>query len=58
MKKFITEAISEAKKLQTPSKKEVYFSTSLVLAALILTSIAILISDYIISKTISLIFGL
>jgi len=58
MSNFIKDTVEEVKKLQTPSKKEVYFTTLTILVTIIVTSLLILVSDFVISKLIALIFGL
>lgn len=58
MNNFIKETVEEIKKLQIPSKKEVYFTTLTIVVAVIAVSAIITIYDFIISKSISTIFGL
>jgi preprotein translocase SecE subunit len=58
MSNFIKDTLDEVKKLQTPSRKEVYFTTLTVLITIIVASLLILVSDFLISKIIAIIFGL
>jgi preprotein translocase SecE subunit len=55
---FLKEVLRESKKLETPTKKETYVTTITVVIAIIITSLAITFTDFIISKIIALIFGL
>ncbi len=55
---FIRGVIEEGKKLQIPSKKETYVTTLTILATIVVVSLFILSSDFIISKIIGIIFGL
>jgi len=58
MFKFFKETIEESKKLQFPSKKEVYVTTATIIVTIIVVSLAITFADFLISKVIGLIFGL
>jgi len=55
---FFKDSIEELKKLQVPSKKEVYVTTATILATIVVVSLLILFADFIIAKVIGLIFGL
>ena len=55
---FFRDAIEELKKLQVPSKKETYVTTITILVTIIVSSLAILFADFVISKIITIIFGL
>jgi preprotein translocase SecE subunit len=58
MNKFFRELVSELKKLHVPSKKETYVTTITIIITITVVSLAILFSDFIISKIIGIIFGL
>jgi preprotein translocase SecE subunit len=53
---YFKETISELKKLAFPSKREVYITTGTIFVVVALFSVAILLSDFVISKIIGLIF--
>ncbi len=55
---FFKNSIEELKKLQIPSKKEVYVTTVIIAITIFLTSIVILFADFVIAKIIAVIFGL
>jgi preprotein translocase SecE subunit len=55
---FFRDTVEELKKLQVPSKKETYVTTITILVTIVVTSLAILFADLIISKIITIIFGL
>jgi preprotein translocase SecE subunit len=55
---FVNGTIEELKKLHIPSKKETYITTITIFATVVVFSLVILFADFIISKFISLIFGL
>jgi len=55
---FFRDVIEEVKKLHTPSKKETYITTITILVTITVVSLAILLSDFLISKVIGIIFGL
>jgi preprotein translocase SecE subunit len=55
---FFKNSIEELKKLQLPSKKEVYITTAIIAVVIFLTSIVILSADFLIAKIIGIIFGL
>ncbi len=58
MNSFFKDTIEELKKLQIPSKKEVYFTTMTIIVFVIVVSLLITTSDFVISKLISTLFGL
>jgi preprotein translocase SecE subunit len=58
MTTFVKDVIEELKKLHFPSKKETYITTVTILVTVIVVSLAILLSDFVISKIIGIIFGL
>ncbi|MBL6664352.1 MAG: preprotein translocase subunit SecE [Rickettsiales bacterium] len=58
MLKFFQGALEESKKLQFPTKKEVYITTATIVVTIIVVSLTITFADFIISKFIGLIFGL
>ncbi len=58
MLKFFNEVVEEAKKLEFPKKKEVYITTVIIMISVIISSLFILFADFVISKIITLIFGL
>ena len=58
MLKFFNEVIEEAKKLEFPKKKEVYITTAMIMVAVVISSLFILFADFLISKIITLVFGL
>lgn len=55
---FLRDVIEESKKLQFPSKKEVYITTITIIVTITVVSLVILLADFLISKIIGLIFGL
>ena len=55
---FFRDLIEELKKLHLPSKKETYITTVTILVTITIVSLAILFSDFLISKIIGIIFGL
>lgn len=55
---FFKEVGEEAKKLHIPSKKETYITTVTIIVTILLTSLAIIFADFVISKIIGIIFGL
>jgi preprotein translocase SecE subunit len=55
---FFRDVIEELKKLHLPSKKETYITTVTILVTITIVSLAILFSDFLISKIIGIIFGL
>lgn len=55
---FFKDSIEELKKLNVPSKKEVYVTTATIFATIVVVSLLILFADFIIAKIIGLIFGL
>jgi preprotein translocase SecE subunit len=58
MLSFFRDVLEELKKLHTPSKKETYITTITILVTITVVSLAILFSDFLISKIIGIIFGL
>ena len=58
MLKFFRDVLEELKKLYIPSKKETYVTTITILVTIVIVSLAILFADFLISKTIGIIFGL
>jgi len=58
MLKFFNEVAEEAKKLEFPKKKEVYITTLIIMIIVVISSLFILLADFVISKIISLFFGL
>lgn len=57
-KRYIKEVIEEFKKLSFPAKKDVY-STSIYISIIVfITTIAIALTDFLISQVIKLIFGI
>ncbi len=58
MLKFFNEVVEEAKKLEFPKKKEVYITTAMIMVAVVISSLFILFADFLISKIITLVFGL
>jgi preprotein translocase SecE subunit len=55
---FFKDVVAEAKKLQIPSKKEVYITTVTILVAVAVSALAIMIADFLISKIVKILFGL
>ncbi len=55
---FLKDVVSELKKLTIPSKKEVYITTVIVLVVVAVSSVAIIIADFLISQIIKILFGL
>lgn len=55
---FFKGVIEELKKLQIPSKKEVYVTTLIMMVVVSAVSLVILAADFVISKLITLVFGL
>ncbi|MFT5703348.1 MAG: preprotein translocase SecE subunit [Rickettsiales bacterium] len=55
---FFKDVIAELKKLQTPSKKEMYITTITILVAITISALLIMTADFLISKIIKILFGL
>jgi len=55
---FFKDSVEEFKRLYFPSRKETYTTTLAILAITVIFSSTILLTDFLISKIISLIFGL
>jgi preprotein translocase SecE subunit len=55
---FIKSVFDEAKKLQTPTKKETYITVVTILISITIASIVVMFSDFIISKVVKILFGL
>jgi len=58
MLNYFKDTISELKKLSMPSKREVYITTATIVVVITIFSLAVMFSDFVISKIIGLIFGL
>ena len=57
-KKYIKEVIEECKKITFPNRKEVYTTSIYISVIVFFTSIAIVLTDFLISHVIKLIFGM
>jgi preprotein translocase SecE subunit len=55
---FFKDTLEEFKKLQFPSKKETYITTITIFITIVVVSLVIMFSDFLISKFVGLIFGL
>lgn len=55
---FLKDVVAEAKKLQIPSKKEVYITTVTILVAVAISALVIMLADFLISKIVKILFGL
>lgn len=58
MLKFFSEVIEESKKLEIPTRKDVIITSTTIIVVVIIASLFILSADFIISKIISLMFGI
>ncbi len=53
---YFKETIAELKKVAIPTKKEVYITTATIFVVVTIFALAIMLSDFVISKLIGLIF--
>ncbi len=55
---YLKDTIAELKKLNIPSKKEVYITTLTIVVVITVFSLVVMFADFVIAKIIGLIFGL
>lgn len=58
MLSFFRSVVDEAKKFQTPAKKEVYITVITVLISVTITALVIMFADFLIAKIVKILFGL
>jgi len=58
LKKYIKEVIEECRKLIFPTKKDVYVTSIYIGIIVLVTTMAIVLADFLISQIIKLIFGI
>jgi preprotein translocase SecE subunit len=55
---FFRSVFDEAKKLQTPTRKETYITVVTILISITISAFVIMFADFIISKVVKILFGL
>lgn len=58
MLSYLKSVFEEVKKLQTPTKKETYVTVVTILISVTIAALVIMLSDFLISKIVKLLFGL